>query len=121
MSVLVYILPSVMLGVIGQLMLKRGMNGMGPLALGEGNVVSLVWSIFTNPWVFVGLAIYLGGTVFWLLALSRAPLSYAYPFATLSMALIILSSRFIFGEEISVTRLIGIITIVIGVLIVARS
>jgi multidrug transporter EmrE-like cation transporter len=37
------------------------------------------------------------------------------------MALIILSSRFIFGEAISGLRLLGIVTIAVGVLIVARS
>jgi drug/metabolite transporter (DMT)-like permease len=121
MSVLIYILPSVFLGVIGQLLLKRGMMAMGPLSLTDGNVISLVWSIFTNPWVITGLALYVSGTLFWLIALSRADLSFVYPFATLSMALIIISSHFIFGETISGLRLVGISTIVVGVLIVARS
>lgn len=121
MDVMIYIIPSIIAGVIGQLLLKRGMLGMGPLNLGGGNVVSLVWSIFTNPWVIAGLALYVGGTLFWLIALSRADLSFVYPFATLTMALIIISSRFIFGEAISGLRLIGIITIAAGVLIVARS
>ena len=121
MSVLIYILPSVFLGVIGQLLLKRGMVAMGPLSLSDGNIISLVWSIFTNPWVFAGLALYVSGTLFWLIALSRADLSLVYPFATLSMVLIILSSHFIFGETISTLRWVGIITIASGVLIVARS
>ncbi len=122
MNVMIYIIPSIIAGVIGQLLLKRGMLGMGPLNLGSGsNVVSLVWSIFTNPWVIAGLALYVGGTLFWLIALSRADLSFVYPFATLTMALIILGSRFIFGEALSGLRLVGIAAIVIGVLIVARS
>jgi drug/metabolite transporter (DMT)-like permease len=121
MDVLIYILPSVFLGVIGQLLLKRGMMAMGPLSLSGANIMSLVWSIFTNPWVIAGLALYVSGTLFWLIALSRADLSFVYPFATLSMALIILSSRFIFGEAISGLRLLGIVTIAVGVLIVARS
>ena len=55
MGIFVYILPSVFAGVIGQLLLKRGMLSMGPLSLGEGNLVSLIWSIFTNPWVIIGV------------------------------------------------------------------
>ena len=122
MDVLVYIIPSVIAGVIGQVLLKRGMLNMGPLSLGGGsNVLSLVWSIFTNPWVIAGLALYVSGTLFWLIALSRADLSFVYPFATVSMALIILISRVVFNESISSLRLIGIITIALGVLIVARS
>ena len=122
MDVLVYIIPSVIAGVIGQVLLKRGMLNMGPLSLGGGsNVLSLVWSIFTNPWVIAGLALYVSGTLFWLIDLSRADLSFVYPFATVSMALIILISRVVFNESISSLRLIGIITIALGVLIVARS
>lgn len=121
MDTLVYILPSIFTGVIGQLLLKRGMSAMGPLSLGDGNVVGLVWSIFTNPWVILGLACYVGGVVFWLIALSKADLSFVYPFATLSMALIVLSSAVIFGETLTTTRLLGIATIAAGVFLVARS
>ena len=121
MDTLVYIVPSVTASVMGQLLLKRGMTGTGPLSLGEGSLVSLLWSLATNPWVVLGLACYVGGTVFWLIALSRAPLSFVYPFAALSMALIILSSWLIFGESLSAARLFGVATIVAGVLIVARS
>lgn len=121
MDALVYILPSVIAGVIGQLLLKRGMVAMGPLSLGDGNVLSLAWSIVTNPWVICGLALYVGGTMFWLVALSRAELSFVYPFTTLSMGLIILFSWLIFGEAISLWRFIGIVTIAAGVLLVARS
>lgn len=121
MSTLVYILPSVFAGVIGQLLLKHGMAGMGPLSLGDGNILSVIGRIATNPWVIVGLACYVGGTLFWLVALSRAPLSLVYPFATLSMVLVILSSWLIFREQIPAMRLVGITTIIAGVLVVARS
>jgi drug/metabolite transporter (DMT)-like permease len=121
MDTLVYIVPSILASVIGQLLLKRGMTGLGPLSLGEGNVLSMVWSMATSPWVLLGLMCYVGGTLFWLIALSRAELSFVYPFAALSMALIILSSWLIFGESISVARVFGVATIVAGVLIVARS
>jgi len=121
MDTLVYIVPSICASVIGQILLKRGMVALGPLSLGEGNVLSMLWSMATNPWVILGLACYVGGTVFWLIALSRAPLSFVYPFAALSMALMILISRVLFGESISTARLLGVVTIIAGVLIVARS
>ncbi len=121
MDTLVYIIPSILASVIGQLLLKRGMTGTGPLTIGEGSVLSMVWSMVTNPWVLLGLACYVGGTLFWLVALSRAPLSFVYPFAALSMAMIVLSSWLVFGESISVARLFGVATIIAGVFIVARS
>ena len=122
MGVLIYILPSVFTGVIGQLLLKRGMSAMGPLSLNEGgNVLSLIWGIATNPWVILGLACYVGGLLFWLIALSRADLSFVYPFAALTMAMVVVSSAVVFGETITLARLLGIVTVAIGVLLVARS
>jgi multidrug transporter EmrE-like cation transporter len=121
METLVYILPSVITGVLGQLLLKHGMSGMGALNLGEGNIVSLVLKVFTNPWVILGLACYVGGLLFWLIALSKAPLSYVYPFAALTMAMVVLSSAIVFGEAITATRLLGVGTIIGGVLLVALS
>ena len=121
MNALVYILPSVVTAVIGQLLLKHGMSGMGALSLGECSVVSLVVRVFTNPWVILGLACYVGGLIFWLIALSRAPLSFVYPFAALTMAMVVLSSAVIFHETLTPLRLIGVAVIVTGVFVVARS
>ena len=121
MDTLVYILPSIFTGVLGQLLLKHGMSGMGALSLGEGNLISLIFKVFTNPWVILGLACYVGGLLFWLIALSKAPLSFVYPFATLTMAMVVLSSAVVFHETLTPARLIGVATITMGVFIVARS
>ncbi|HEY4690076.1 MAG TPA: EamA family transporter [Anaerolineae bacterium] len=121
MGTLTYILPSVFLSVIGQLLLKQGMSGMGSLSLGNNNVVALIWRIFTNPWIIVGVGCYVVGLLFWLIALSRAPLSIVYPFAALTMALVVFSSALVFGEQITFTRLVGVAAIVLGVAVVARS
>lgn len=121
MDALIYILPSVITAVIGQLLLKQGMSGTGALSLGEGSIVSLFVRVFTNPWVILGLACYVGGLIFWLIALSRAPLSFVYPFAALTMALVVLSSAVIFHETITPLRLFGVAVIITGVFVVARS
>jgi drug/metabolite transporter (DMT)-like permease len=75
----------------------------------------------TNPYVFVGLGIYVLGTVFWLAALSRVDLSYAYPFASLSYVVMLIGSWLVFGESISLLRIIGSVVIIIGVLLISRS
>ena len=79
-----YIMISVIGGAVGQILLKKGMGSMGPLTLSLGKLGEVLWRIGTNPYVIAGLAIYVTGTVFWLVALSRVDLSYAYPFASLS-------------------------------------
>jgi drug/metabolite transporter (DMT)-like permease len=118
---IVYILISVLGGAVGQVMLKKGMMGMGPLTLTLDRLGGILWRMITNPYVFFGLGIYLLSTVFWLVALSRVDLSYAYAFASLSYVIMLTASWFLFHENITPLRLLGTLIIAIGVFLVSRS
>jgi drug/metabolite transporter (DMT)-like permease len=120
-TTIVYILISVTGGALGQVLLKKGMVSMGPLTISAGHVLDLIWRIATNPYVVIGLGIYVCGTLFWLVALSRISLSFAYGFASLSYGLMLLASWLLFREDISLLRVIGTAVIVVGVLIISRS
>ena len=117
----VYILIAVLSSAAGQVLLKKGMTALGPLTVDLSQLSSMIWRIGTNPYVFIGLAIYVSGTVFWLAALSRVDLSYAYPFASLSYIVMLIASWQIFNENISFSRLLGTFIIGIGVYFISRS
>ena len=74
-----------------------------------------------HPYVVIGLAIYVCGTVFWLAALSRVDLSYAYPFASLSYVIMLAASWWLFNENITPTRLLGTLIVALGVFVISRS
>lgn len=118
---LVYILISVLGGALGQILLKKGMSSMGPLTLSLDQTLSILWKMVTNPYVILGLGIYVMGTVFWLTALSRVDLSYAYPFASISYVIMLLASWQLFNENISLMRLAGSVVIILGVILISRS
>ena len=120
-TAIIYILISVLASTVGQLLLKKGMNNIGSITLNWGQLVSTVWTIVINPYVFIGLVIYLAGTVFWLAALSRVDLSYAYPFASLGYVIMLVASWLMFDEKITVSRLLGTVIIGIGVLLIYRD
>jgi drug/metabolite transporter (DMT)-like permease len=115
------ILLSTIFGVVGQLLLKRGMTLLGAQTLSPSTILDVGIRIATSPWVILGIGIYVTGTFFWLVALSRVELSFAYPFASLSYVLIVGSSWLLLGESISPLRLAGVATICLGVLFVAQS
>jgi drug/metabolite transporter (DMT)-like permease len=116
-----YILISVLAGASGQVLLKKGMGSMGPLTLSVDQLFNIFWRIGTNPYVVIGLAIYVGGTVFWLAALSRVDLSYAYPFASLSYVVMLAASWQLFNENITPLRLLGSLVVCLGVFLISRS
>jgi drug/metabolite transporter (DMT)-like permease len=120
-SIFFPILGSTLLGVLGQLVLKSGMSRLGPLSLAGQGFPSLIKSIVTNYYVIGGLLIYGAGVFFWLVALSRAPLSYAYPFASLSYVLVTMAAFFLLREKIGLLRLVGVMLICSGVIVVAFS
>jgi len=116
-----YIMISVLGGAVGQILLKKGMGSMGPLTLSLGKLGEVLWRIGTNPYVIAGLAIYVTGTVFWLVALSRVDLSYAYPFASLSYVVMLAAAWLLFKEDLSPMRLAGTGVVFLGVLLISRS
>ena len=120
-TAIIYILISVLTSTVGQLLLKVGMNKMGSITLSSNQFLLTSWKMATNPYVFVGLAIYLAGTIFWLAALSRVDLSYAYPFASLSYVVMLAASWMMFAEKITLERFLGTVVIGIGVFLISRG
>jgi drug/metabolite transporter (DMT)-like permease len=118
---LTYVVVSGLLGVAGQLLLKRALAELGPLVLRPDTVVGLVLTLGVNPLVILGLAIYVSGTLFWLLALSGLDLSFAYPFASLNYLYVLAASWLLLGERPSPVRLIGVVAICLGVWAISRS
>lgn len=116
-----YILISVLAGGAGQILLKHGMSRMGEVTLIANQMPIILWRLATNPFVVGGLTLYAGGTIFWLAALSRVDLSFAYPFASLSYIIMLLASWQLFNEPITLMRLAGTLTIGFGVFLISRS
>ena len=116
-----YILIAVLASATGQVLLKKGMTSMGALTITANQLVSILWRIGTNPYVIIGLTIYVCGTLFWLAALSRVDLSYAYPFASLSYVLMLAASWLLFNEDITLVRLMGSMVVGLGVFLISRS
>lgn len=120
-TAITYILISVVAGAVGQIMLKKGMSSIGAITLSFDQIFNILWRIGTNPYVMIGLVIYVVGVVFWLGALSRVDLSYAYPFASLSYAVMLVASWQLFNENITPFRLVGTLVVCLGVFLISRS
>lgn len=121
MNPTIAILLSVFLGVVGQILIKHGVNLVGSLVIARGSLLATTWRIGSSPYIVGGLAVYGLSMLLWLAALSRVELGFAYPFISLSYVLITLASYFVFREEISIVRLLGLAFICVGVYAVASG
>ncbi len=115
------ILVSVTLAAVAQLTLKHGVNQVNA----SSGVVELSSSslraIATTPAVWAGLALFGISAVIWLAVLSRASLSFAYPFAALTYVLILLFDKLVLDQPVSALRWAGVACIALGIFLVSRT
>src|SRR5262245_58092057 len=105
-----FILAGVLLNAVAQLLLKAGTNAM-PLGI----------RLAIEPHILGGLACYGVSVVVWVVALSRVPVSIAYPMLSIGYVVNAIAAWALLGEAVSPMRIAGIGIIVVGVFIVARS
>jgi uncharacterized membrane protein len=117
------ILFSVTLAAVAQLTLKHGMNLVNDELSPE--VFSLNGSslrvVIQQPYVWSGLFLFGLSAIVWLMVLSRASLSFAYPFAALTYVLILLFDQFVLDETVPPLRWAGVAFIGIGIILVSQT
>ena len=104
-----FLLAGVLRNASAQLLLKAGTNAM-PLGLG----------LALEPHILGGLACYAISVVVWIIALSRVPVSIAYPMLSIGYVVNAIAAWQLLGESLSLLRLAGIGVIIAGVFMVAR-
>ena len=114
------ILMCVLIGTAGQLLLKYGMDKIGEFAFTMQNIGPIALKIIANPFIVGGVFCYASSLIVWLLILSRAQVSYAYPMLSLGYVITAISAYYLFGEDLSPARIIGILLIISGVLLIAK-
>lgn len=115
-STFAILLLSISLATAGQLLLKAGMNDAGVIvALDPAALLRLVGTILTTWKLLLGLASFGASALFWLVTLSRLPLSTAYPVVSLSYVLILGLSTVVLGERPSWIVWTGAALITLGV------
>lgn len=115
------ILLSVGLAAVGQLLLKHGMNQVTEATGAFSLTARSLRSVATNGFVWLGLAAFGVSAVLWLAVLSRASLSFAYPFAALTYALILMFDRFVLDQNVPGLRWAGVAFIMAGIVLVSRT
>lgn len=110
----------VTINVSGQLLIKKGLNGLRDIDFSSRAFMSYL-NIFGSPYVVAGCLSYFISMLLWLYALSKVNLSFAYPFLALGYVLVMLTSWYFLGESIPTLRWIGVLVICFGIFLVSKS
>lgn len=115
------ILTGVLLNAAAQLLLKAGTTRVGHFEFTWTNAFPVGMQLAFQPHILGGLACYVVSVVVWIMALSRVPVSVAYPMLSIGYIVNAFAAWWLFGESLAAQKLIGIGFIVVGVWLVAKS
>jgi len=117
------VLLSVVMSTFAQLLLKAGANRIRDHVVIRTDTESIFTQLFTyfNIYIFIGLVIYVVSAATWIWVLTRVDVSIAYPFISLGFIMTLVCGVAIFGESLSIGKVIGTSLIILGCVFVAKS
>ena len=114
---IIYILGTVIFTVYGQLVLKWRISLHESMPEAFLPKVLFLTKLLLDPYVLSGFAAAFIASFFWMAALSKLQLSYAYPFMSMAFVLVLVLSGLLFNEPVSWQKVAGMILIVCGIAI----
>ena len=115
------ILVGVMLNAVAQLFLKAGTNVVGELKFSQATLLPTILKVAFQPYIFAGLTCYVFSVAIWIVALSKVQVSIAYPMLSIGYIVNAIAAAYLFGETLTDLKIVGIMVIILGVYLVARS
>jgi multidrug transporter EmrE-like cation transporter len=117
------VLSGVLLNAIAQLFLKSGTNTLGSLQylLEQDGLFGTLIKVIFQPWIFSGLTCYVFSVAVWIIALSRIQVSVAYPMLSIGYVLNAVAAWYLFGEVLSLQKVLGISVIIVGVFLISKA
>jgi multidrug transporter EmrE-like cation transporter len=116
-----YLISGVMLNAVAQLALKAATNRLGTVSLAFSGLIDTAVRAAGQPYIWLGLGCYAISVAVWIAALSRVEVSLAYPFLSLGYVVNAIAAWYLFGENLSVQRLLAMGVIIAGVWLLTRS
>lgn len=115
------IVLEVILNSAAQLSLKEGMGRIGHFDFTWHNALPIFTQVIFSFWIWIGILIYVVSMIVWLMVLSRAEVSVAYPLTSMGYIISAVAAYFLFSDHLSLVRITGILVILFGVILISRS
>ena len=115
------IFTGVMLNAAAQILMKSGTNTVGYFEFSTENILPIGWKLITEWHIAAALFCYALSVVVWILALSRVPVSIAFPMLSMAYVVNAVAAWYLLGEAFSLTKVVGIGVIILGVIIISRA
>jgi drug/metabolite transporter (DMT)-like permease len=122
MKTLLVAILSIALSVAAQFSLKAGMSGeaVKGLLAQSPSIQAFLFHVLRDKYVLGGFLLYGLGALVWLGVLSKWDVSKAYPLVGLGFVFTV-AIGFLIGEQVTISRVIGVVLICAGAFLVGQS
>ena len=111
----------VMLNAAAQILMKLGTNAIGHFEFSAENILPIGLKLATEWHIIVALFCYAISVVVWILALSRVPVSIAFPMLSMAYVVNAIAAWYLLNEAFNPVKLVGMGVIILGVVIISRA
>ena len=115
------IFTGVMLNAAAQILMKAGTNAVGHFEFSAENILPIGLKLATEWHIVAALFCYALSVIVWILALSRVPVSIAFPMLSMAYIVNAVAAWYLLGEAFNLTKAVGIGVIILGVIIISRA
>ncbi len=116
-----FVLASLVVGVVAQIVTKAGVDKSGILILGEESLFHQLIGLITTPVLLLGGFLYGLSFYFYLNALTALDFSKVGPTLSVSYVMVVLAGQFLFHENVTAIRWAGVVLVLLGVFFISRS
>src|SRR5690606_33780562 len=116
----VYIFCTILFTIYGQIILKWRLNQLGSLPEGGGAKIKFLMNALLDFYIISGFISAFLASLFWMAAMTKFEITKAYPFMSLSPALVFIIGIYFLGETFTWGKLIGLFFIILGTLITVK-
>ncbi len=110
-----------MFTVYSQLIMRWQVGLAGDIPADITDKCLFIANLLIKPWVMTGIiATFLAG-VSWILAMTRFEISYAFPFVSLNYVFILAASVLFFNESLNLTKVLGSLFVITGIIVIAKG
>lgn len=120
MTSYLFVALTILFTVYGQLVLKAQVIRIGGLEATPDKLQFLLKCLL-NPWIASTYVAAFLASLSWMVAMTKLPLSYAYPFTSLAFVFVLVASAILFQETLSVPKLLGTGLIVAGIVVASQG
>ncbi|MEZ9128868.1 hypothetical protein CWO33_21050 [Vibrio splendidus] len=117
----IYIFSMIFFTVYSQLIIKWKSTLLNDLPIDNLDKIIFIIKVLLNPWIISSIMATLFAGISWMLAMSKFEIGYAYPWISLNFVLMLLFGVLLFGEQLTISKVIGTVIIIFGITILVSD